>query len=90
MSSGDDALPTVTLAGRRVRWNLDAETVEFDPPTVRAVALCCFRTCEWSSSVVPTAPREVADELIARHLLAEHEPELRTLGRLAQDADLIP
>lgn len=85
MSSGDDALPTVTLAGRPAR--------RYDEPVpvaVTVVSLCCFRTCQWSSSEVPTAPREVADELIARHLLRDHEPELRTLGKLAQDADLIP
>lgn len=90
MSSGDDALPTVTLTGRRARWDAEEGVTFDDARHPSTVALCCFRTCEWSSSEVPTAPREVADELIARHLLRDHEPELRTLGKLAQDADLIP
>ena len=53
------------------------------------VALCPFLTCLWTSTGLPYAPTDVADELIARHLLACHEPELRVLGQLAWDGDLL-
>jgi hypothetical protein len=34
-------------------------------------------------------PREALDDLIARHLLDEHREAVRTIGRLAEDADLL-
>jgi hypothetical protein len=77
--------PAVVLSGRR----LDAGEPGFRGG-MRAVALCCFRLCDWSSDEVPTAPVEVADELIARHLLEAHRDAVTVIGRLAQDTDLIP
>jgi hypothetical protein len=55
----------------------------------QAVMLCLFRTCHWTSEDIRTMPREVQDEVVARHLLARHEAELRILGQLAERSDLL-
>jgi hypothetical protein len=55
----------------------------------QAVMLCLFRTCHWTSDDVRTMPREVQDEVAARHLLRAHEAELRALGQLAERSDLL-
>lgn len=59
------------------------------PPPPPEVKLCCFRSCDWRSENIAAAPVEVVEELIARHLLRDHEEELRALGRLAEEGELL-
>lgn len=54
-----------------------------------AAELCLFRGCPWMTPDTRVTPREALDELIARHLLDTHEEAVRTIGRLAEEADLL-
>jgi hypothetical protein len=51
--------------------------------------LCLLRGCGWVTPDTRVTPREALDDLIARHLLDEHREAVRTIGRLAEDADLL-
>lgn len=53
------------------------------------VPLCPLKLC---SEIFPdsrTTPTHVMDELIARHLLKDHREFVATVGRLAEDGDLL-
>lgn len=62
-----------------------ALAVEREP----AVMLCLFRTCVWTSPEIQTAPQEVCEVLMTRHLLREHPDALHVLGELARNAGLL-